>query len=97
KCCALTVSGTAAAAPPTSVMNSRRLIATSTFKTGYRSGSNWQIGSGVDVRFGSKADMCSAKGDVRYGPIADIGERTDSLARFLPWELSDGAKWSRLI
>ena len=25
------------------------------------------------VRFGSKADMCSATRDVRYGPIADIG------------------------
>jgi hypothetical protein len=24
------------------------------------------------VRFGSKADMCSALVDVRYGPIADI-------------------------
>ena len=25
-----------------------------------------------DVRFGSKADMCSAQVDVRYVPIADI-------------------------
>jgi hypothetical protein len=28
----------------------------------------------VDVRFGSKADMCSAARYVRYGPIADIQE-----------------------
>ena len=27
---------------------------------------------GRDVRFGSKADMCSATGDVRFVPIADI-------------------------
>ena len=26
-----------------------------------------------DVRFGSKADMCSAQADVRFVPIADIG------------------------
>jgi hypothetical protein len=44
-----------------------------------------------------KADMSGARGDVRFGPKADIGKRTDSLARFLPWELSDGAKRSRLI
>ena len=28
-----------------------------------------------DVRFGSKADMCSALGDVRFVPIADIAHR----------------------
>ncbi len=27
---------------------------------------------GSNVRFGSKADMCSALGDVRFVPIADI-------------------------
>jgi hypothetical protein len=27
---------------------------------------------GVDVRFGSEADMCSALVDVRFGPKADI-------------------------
>ena len=26
----------------------------------------------ADVRFGSKVDMCSALGDVRFVPIADI-------------------------
>ena len=26
------------------------------------------------VRFGSKADMCSAQADVRFVPIADIGQ-----------------------
>jgi hypothetical protein len=28
----------------------------------------------TNVRFGSKADMCSALGDVRFVPIADIEE-----------------------
>ena len=28
-----------------------------------------------DVRFGSKADMCTANTDVRFGPIADIKTR----------------------
>ena len=27
---------------------------------------------GTNVRFGSKADMCSAQGDVRYVPKADL-------------------------
>ncbi|MGB8563808.1 MAG: hypothetical protein WCD83_10385, partial [Pseudolabrys sp.] len=27
-----------------------------------------------DVRFGSKADMCSAQADVRFVPLADIVE-----------------------
>ena len=27
---------------------------------------------GLDVRFGSKADICSALGDVRFMPIADM-------------------------
>jgi len=26
----------------------------------------------VNVRFGSEADMCTATGNVRYGPIEDI-------------------------
>jgi len=39
--------------------------------TRYRSGWNWQIESGVNVRFGSKADMCAAKSDVRYYPNSD--------------------------
>ena len=32
-------------------------------------------GGGLDVRFGSKADMCSALGDVRFVPIADLVSR----------------------
>ena len=39
--------------------------------------------SGRDVRFGSKADMCSALADVRFVPIADIATFTRSL-RQLP-------------
>ena len=33
---------------------------------------NWGTTADPSVRFGSKADVCSALGDVRYGPIADI-------------------------
>jgi hypothetical protein len=33
----------------------------------------------LNVRFGSKADMCSATRDVRFGPIADIGVLFDYL------------------
>ena len=29
----------------------------------------------LNVRFGSKADMCSAQADVRFVPIADIAQR----------------------
>ena len=34
--------------------------------------------SAVDVRFGSKADMCSAKRHVRFVPIADKVQRKKS-------------------
>ena len=37
----------------------------------------------LNVRFGSKADMCSAIGDVRYVPIADIARPIRS-TRVLP-------------
>ena len=72
-CCACAVSGQATVTPPRRVMNSRRLIATP-------EGSGQGIlptctrsleGSGVepaDVRFGSKADMCSAQAHVRFTP-----------------------------
>jgi len=36
------------------------------------------FGKATNVRFGSKADMCSALAHVRFGPIADI----DSSASF---------------
>ena len=38
-------------------------------------------GSSGDVRFGSKADMCSALADVRFVPIADIHYLIRSLRR----------------
>jgi hypothetical protein len=48
--------------------------------TGARGGRKGPVPKGTDleirlrlnVRFGSKADMCSALADVRYGPKADI-------------------------
>jgi hypothetical protein len=74
--CARAASGHVAAAPPINKMNSRRLIVAPEAQT--RNGSNPRRYSGrgdfmkVDVRFGSKADMCNAKADVRFGPIADF-------------------------
>ena len=35
----------------------------------------------MNVRFGSKADMCSAQADVRFVPIADIAPFTRSPRR----------------
>jgi hypothetical protein len=73
--CARAASGHVAAAPPINKMNSRRLIVAPEAQT--RNGSNPRRYSGrgdfmkVDVRFGSLADMCSAKRYVRFGPIAD--------------------------
>jgi hypothetical protein len=32
-------------------------------------GQHRSVSTKADVRFGSKADMCSAKGHVRFGPI----------------------------
>ena len=62
------------AAAPSILMNSRRLIAAAEsqdrtsypLKLAYRRG--W---GGPDVRFGSKADMCGAKGHVRFTPDND--------------------------
>jgi len=34
---------------------------------------NIEVGS-AHIRFGSKADMCSAQAPVRYGPEADINK-----------------------
>ena len=71
-CCARTANGQAAAAPPISVMNSRRLIDApeAQDQPSYRlKPAYWK---GANVRFGSKADMCGAQADVRFVPIADM-------------------------
>ena len=68
-CCARAASGHAAAAPPSSVMNSRRLIAApeAQDEASYRLRlAHWK--GAADVRFGSLADMCSAKRHVRFTP-----------------------------
>src|SRR5262245_4587073 len=45
----------------------------STLKNELVQGPTLQTGSRLfDVRFGSKADICSAKGDVRFTPSSDI-------------------------
>ena len=41
-----------------------------------------------DVRFGSKADMCSATRHVRFVPIADIGVVNPVLGSAIVWIMS---------
>jgi hypothetical protein len=47
-------------------MNSRRLML-APLMTEHRTGKNYRAGRG-NVRFGSKADICGAKGHVRFTP-----------------------------
>ena len=69
-CCARAPNGHVTA-PPINVMNSRRLIASPKSQEAHRSGSELGGESPTDVRFGSKADMCSARGHVRFAPESD--------------------------
>src|SRR5262245_16181636 len=63
-----------AAAPPRIVMNSRRRIASPRgFGQSIVAAQTSLVKGRPDVRFGSKADMCGATRDVRFGPTADIG------------------------
>ena len=76
-CCASAPSGHTAATPPNSVMKSRRLInfPEAQRKPSYRlklvlgkvpiGVKKQAVEQRTDVRFGSKADICSAKADVR--------------------------------
>ena len=65
-CCARAANGQVMAMPLR--IKSRRLIAFPRLRTRHRSGSNLYRGRPGHVRFGSKADMCSAKGHVRFTP-----------------------------
>src|SRR5262249_20473404 len=63
-----------AVAPPKSVMNSRRLIASPEASgQGIVQVQRGSLEEAANVRFGSKADICSAKGHVRFTPESDIG------------------------
>src|SRR5262249_3794993 len=66
-CCARAVSGQAAT-PPRSAINSRRLITDPEV-----SGRYWHnlALEEAHVRFGSKADICSAQAHVRFTPDSD--------------------------
>src|SRR6516162_1103581 len=68
-CCAVAVSGQAAE-PAITLMNSRRLIAPpeSSGQAIVLGPFNSLKGQAADVRFGSEADMCSAKRYVRLTP-----------------------------
>src|SRR5262249_31869940 len=68
-CCARAANGQAAATPPRRVMTSRRRIAS----PGAQDKASYRLRLAhrkepTDVRFGSKADMCSAKRHVRFTP-----------------------------
>src|SRR4029078_12722872 len=73
--CAYAVSGQATA-PPTSVMNSRRLIAAYLLsrrlgRVPTRTGGPEGVRSEAGFRFGSEADICNAKRHVRFTPDSD--------------------------
>src|SRR5262249_36161651 len=70
-------------------MKSRRRIAPPAKDGGYRNGLNQHAGRGADcrnVRFGSEADMCAAKGVVRFTPESDreIGLRQLTMSALPP-------------
>src|SRR5262249_53485974 len=71
RCCARAVKGHAAA-PPNSVMNSRRLIADPRGSQGIVAAQTCTGKDPDNVRFGSEADMCSAPAHVRFTPESDI-------------------------
>src|SRR5262245_60674069 len=73
-CCARAVSGQAAA-PPTSVMNSRRLIADPRGSQGIVAAETYTGKDPANVRFGSKADICGANSHVRFTPNSDRESR----------------------
>src|ERR1043166_6988975 len=71
-CCARAASGHVVAAPPRSLMNSRRLIRRPRGFGQHIVAALTCNGKGpAYVRFGSLADICSAKGHVRFAPNSD--------------------------
>src|SRR5215475_14445222 len=60
-CCAETVAGHASVAQNISAMNSRRRMPPPSLRTQHRSGPDEARQEATDVRFGSKADICTAK------------------------------------
>ena len=83
-CCARAGSGHVAAALPISEMKSRRLIAAPEAWTAIVATVTC-IPEGVDVRFGSKPDMCAARRHVRFTPNSDreSGHYSVSYAQFI--------------
>src|SRR5262245_19914319 len=69
-CCARATTGQMTAEPTIKDTKSRRLIAFPGLSTSYRNGKTKWPGGVLNVRFGSKADMCSALAHVRLPPIA---------------------------
>src|SRR5262245_755005 len=76
-CCACAANGQDAADPAINLMNWRRLIVAPRLKVLHRTDLACQLegakkASTADVRFGSKADICSAKRHVPLPPKADM-------------------------
>jgi hypothetical protein len=72
-CCARTTKGHVATADPITPIKSRRLIAAPRGRRGTIETVKSSAAEGaVDVRFGSKADMCNAQAHVRFTPESDI-------------------------
>jgi hypothetical protein len=70
------VSGQVAAAPPTKVMNSRRLIVFAPEAQGtHPSGLSRRTKRAPNVSFGSKADIAASRRDVHF--IPENGHRSD--------------------
>src|SRR6185295_620094 len=78
-CCACATNGIAAA-PPTKLMKSRRLIASPRGSGQGIVAAQTCAGEGpINVRFGSKADMCGAREHVRFTPNSDHKSRHAAL------------------
>ena len=76
--CAFAANGQTAE-PAMTLMKSRRLIAPPEFRARQSTNTHGPSGRGVPCRFGSKADMCSALGDVYFVPKADIPPGSNNL------------------
>src|SRR5262245_38459142 len=70
-CCPNAKNGKPITTLTTNVMNPRRRIAAPEVEKNIVAGQTRPVKGCPDVRFGSKADICAAKSDVRYYPNRD--------------------------
>ena len=88
--CARASKGHATAAPPRSVMNSRRLTVTRRLMARHHTRSNWHAGSGYRCPLWALADICSAIRHVRF-----TAESGHALAHVCFVPCVDGAELAR--